>query len=74
MGWETQEQEEELESDQERKEQIRCHQSDTLQWEECGTPEKDSLHKEEAVVNPQQRLEGLGGCQGHSTPSAPSVP
>ena len=40
---------------------------DTLQWEECGTPEKDSLHKEEAVANPQQRLESLGGLHTYTT-------
>ena len=53
--------EEEPELEQGRKEQTWCCQSDILQWEECGTLGKDSLHKEEAVVNLQPRLEDLGG-------------
>ena len=61
MEQEIQEQEEELEPEQGRMEQIQHPQLDALQWEECGTPEKDSLHKEEAVVNPQPRWEDLGG-------------
>ena len=40
---------------------------DALQWEEYETPEKDSLHKEEAVVNPQLRLEDPGGLHTFTT-------
>ena len=72
MEWETWEQGEELGLEQEMEEQFPHCQLDKLQWEEYGTPEKDSFHKEEAVVNPQPRWEDPGGLHNNTTarPSA----